>query len=390
MITLAVLLAGCGEIVSDLNPFDDVGGKDDPPVGDTGPEPQGDAPGAGFPFADDKVFEIELTLAPSSVDTLDYEGDYVPATLSFAGYEAETGVRLKGAGTFEDLDGKPSLKLNFGAFTPGATFLGNERLTLNSMKFDRTKLREAVAYRVYGQLGVPAPLHGYAHLTINGENYGLYSIVETLDENFLDRAYPGDGNGNLYDSTFVAADLTVAGLPAFDLQEGDAAAGYTDIQALVGALDSGNFWDVFQKHFDVEATLSFLAVDLASPNWDGYSRNTNNFLVYHATVADRWTIVPWGQDSAFYGGGLLYGGVRARIATACQNDASCRPLLEARIRDVLAVWDEEDLHGWATETAALIDPVCQADPRKQEDCQQEDMLELLMERPEEVRRELGL
>ncbi|MDP2305387.1 MAG: CotH kinase family protein [Pseudomonadota bacterium] len=388
MIILSVLLAGCGEFVERLNPFDK---EDDPelPPGDSSVEPQQPAPGAGFPFADDQVFELELTLPPASADALVYEGDYVPATLAFAGYEAETGVRLKGAGTFENLDGKPSLKLNFGAFTPGAKFLGNERLTLNAMKYDRTKMREAVAYRMYERMGVPSPRHGYAHLTINGENYGLYSIVETLDENFLDRAYPDDGNGNLYDSTFIYADLTGAGLVNFDLQEGEPAASHTDLQALVGALDAGNFWDVFQTRFDVDATLSFLAVDLASPNWDGYSRNTNNFLVYHATVADRWSIVPWGQDSAFYGGGLLYGGVRARITVACQNDVSCRAALEERISEVLAVWEGEDLHGWAAVTADLIDPTCQADPRKQEDCQQEDMLDLLLERPEEVRRELG-
>ncbi|MES2640917.1 MAG: CotH kinase family protein [Myxococcota bacterium] len=388
MILFSMMVAGC-DVVQTLNPFD----RPDPdpglPPGDTSVESGGAAPGAGFPFDDDQVFELALTLPPDSVAGLVYEGDYVRATLAFAGYEADTGVRLKGAGTFDTLDGKPSLKLNFGAFTPGGEFLGNERLTLNAMKFDRTKMREAVAYRMYEQMGVPAPRHGYAHLTINGADYGLYSIVETMDENFLDRAYPGDDDGNLYDSQFVASDFTLAGIPTFELQEGDPATANTDLQSLVGALDAGNFWDVFQSKFDVEATLSFLAVDLASPNWDGYSRNTNNFLVYHATVADRWTIVPWGQDSAFYGGGLLYGGVRARLATGCLNDPVCRPQLEEHIRTVLDVWEKEDLHGWATTTAALIDPVCQADPRKQEDCQQAEMLELLLERPEDVRKELG-
>lgn len=388
MFILSILLGGC-DVVDVLNPFDPPD-EDEVDPGDTGPEPQGDAPGAGFPFADDQVFEIALTLPPTSVDALVYEGDYVPATFGFAGFEADAGVRLKGAGTFDTLAGKPSLKVHFGAFTPDGRFFGHERLTLNAMKFDRSKMREAVAYRVYAQMEVPAPRHGYAHLTINGENYGLYSIVETLDENFLKRAYPGDDDGYLYDSTFVYADLTTLGLPNFDLQEGDAATAYTDLQSLVGQLETGNFWDVFQNNFDVDATLAFLAVDLASPNWDGYSRNTNNFLLYHATVANRWTIVPWGQDSAFYGGGLLYGGMRARITTGCQTDPTCGPLLEARVRDVLTVWEEQDLYGWAATTSELIDPTCQADQRKQEDCRQDEMLELLLDRPETLRRELGL
>ncbi|MES2643969.1 MAG: CotH kinase family protein [Myxococcota bacterium] len=386
---LFLVLAGCGGVIDSLNPFDN-GGPEDPgmPPGDTSIEPQADAPGAGFPFADDQVFEIALTLSPEAAAGLDRNGDYVPGTFSFAGFEVETGVRLKGAGTFDRLDGKPSFKLNFGAFTPDTGFLGVERLTLNAMKFDRSKMREAVAYHIYERMGVPGPQHGYAQLSINGENYGLYSLVETLDENFLNRAYPDDDDGNLYDTVFVASDLTTAGLPNFVHQEGDPATAHTDLADLVAALDSGPFWDVFQARFDVDTTLMFLAIDLASPNWDGYSRNRNNFLVYHATVADRWTIVPWGQDSAFYGGGTLYMGLKSRLTTDCMNDVACRPALEEKIRELMIVWEDEDLHGWASTIADLIDPACQADPRKEEECQQAEMLELLEVRPGEVRLEV--
>ena len=385
------LFAGCLG-VTDLNPFD---GPPAPPPDDgwgppdTGQEGVDEAPGAGFPFAEGKIFDLDLELPPSSVDALEREGPYVPATLRFAGYEVETGVRYKGSSTFDTLDGKPSFKMSFSAFRDGGTFLGVERLTLNSMRFDPTMLREAAAYRLFAQVGAPAPRHGFGRVTINGALYGLYSLVETLDENFLDRAFPGDGDGHLYDSTFIAADLTPLAKGSFELEEGDPATADAELDALVGALDSGNILDVIDTRFDRATLLPFLAVDLVSPNWDGYSRNTNNFLLYHAPLADRWHFVPWGQDTAFRGGGPLYAGVRGRVTTACLGEAACKAALEEASREVMATWTDEDLLGWTRNLSEIIAPACAEDPRKERECEPEDILDAVGGRPDEIAAELG-
>jgi spore coat protein CotH len=359
------------------------------PAVDDDVETTGSAPAEGFPFDDSVVYDIALDLPPDSVDGLVFGGDYVPATFEVDGLQVNVGVRLKGSSTFDNLDGKPSFKVSFGAFAPGKRFLGLERLTLNAMKFDPTMLREAVAYHLFGEVGIPSPRHGFATLSINGEPYGVYGTVETLDEHFLARVLPDDRDGNLYDSTFIAADLTGLGVGNFDLQEGDPATAYADLQALVGALDGGNILDVLQTRFEPDAVLDFLAMDLATANWDGYSRNTNNFLLYHATLTDRWYFVPWGQDTAFRGAGPLYGGVRARVTAACHADAACDALLQEHVHAVLATWEENDLLGWTTEQAALIGPACAADTRKREDCDFEDILGAVSERPAEVRTEIG-
>jgi spore coat protein CotH len=347
-----------------------------------------DAPGAGFPFDSDEIFDIALDLPPASVDALEREGPYVPATFRFAGYAQAAGVRFKGSSTFDKLDGKPSFKISFSTFEPDGAFLGVERLTLNAMRFDPTMLREAAAYRLFAQAGVPAPRQGYARLTINDTPYGLYSLVETLDENFLSRVFPEDDVGNLYDSKFISSDLTSMGSGTFELQEGDPATAGADLAELVAALDQEPILDVLDTRFDRASALAFLAVELTTPNWDGYARNTNNFLLYHAMPADRWHFVPWGQDTAFRGGGPLYGGVRARVATACLADEACRTAVEDACREVLRLWEEEDLLGWTTDRAAVVGPACAADPRRDSECDQEGILEVLAERPAEVRRDL--
>lgn len=385
------ILSACGPVGDLVHPLGGPpeGGPDGPGRVDTGREGLDEAPGKGFPFdAPGEIFALALSLDAAAIDALEREGPYVPATFSFAGYEVTAGVRFKGSSTYDDLDGKPSFKVDFGEFVTGARFLGIERLTLNAMKFDPTMLREATAYRLFAELGVPAPRHGYATLAINGVDYGLYSLVETLDENFLDRTFPGDDDGWLYDSTFVAADLTSLGVGSFQLQEGDPATAFADLDALVGALDGGDVLSVLETRFD-PSVFAFLAVDLVTPNWDGYSRNTNNYLLYHAPIADRWSFVPWGQDTAFRGGGTLYAGVRGRVAAACSADEACRTRLEAACREALDAWEAADLHGYASALAETVGPACHADPRKDGDCEIEDHLEVLAERPEAVRSELG-
>jgi hypothetical protein len=173
------------------------------------------------------------------------------------------------------------------------------------------------------------------------------------------------------------------------LQEGDPATAYTDLQSLVGALDSGDILDVIQNRFDPDSVLDFLAVDLATGNYDGYSRNTNNFLLYHATLTDRWYFVPWGQDTAFRGAGPLFLAVRGRVSAACHANAACDALLQEHVRGVLDTWDATDLVGWTTAQTTMIGPACEADPRKDDDCDFEDIIDAVTNRPIEVRGEIG-
>jgi hypothetical protein len=231
---------------------------------------------------------------------------------------------------------------------------------------------------------VPAPRHAFAHLTINGDDYGIYGIVESLDEHFLSRNFPDDSDGNLYDTTFISSDLTALAANTFVLQEGDPTTAQSDISSLIAELDAGNIFDILQNHFD-PGIFDFLATDLAAPNYDGYSRNTNNFLVYHAMPADRWSFIPWGQDQAFYGAGPNYGQIKGRLTAQCVADVACKAELDKHVFAMADLWEQGDLLGWAQSTADMISPGCEADARKLKACDQQQMLDHLAARPAEIR-----
>ena len=346
-----------------------------------------DQPGAWL-YEEGSIHDFAFELTPDAVDLLGRDEPDVHARMTYMGVSWDVGFKLKGSSTYQDLGGKPSLKVDLEQWVDDQQVLGVRRFTLNAMTFDSTMLREHAAYRLYAAMGVPAPRHGWARVAINGKDYGLYGVIETLDEQWLRRNFPGDSEGNLYDSTYTYADLTGTGLPNYPLEEGKPLEPYADLKALVDDIDSMDILELLDTRFDREAVLAMWAVDIATPNWDGYSRNTNNYLLYHATVADRWYFVPWGQDTAFRGGGSLYAGVRGRLVTACLGDSACRAALEDKLVTVVDTWVGMDLAGYAEAAGQDIAADCASDPRRSGRCEPEKLIEALRERPEQVRAEL--
>jgi spore coat protein CotH len=350
--------------------------------------PGGDSPGA-FLYAEGTVHDFDITIDHEAEKGLGRDAPDVHATLTYRGVSWDVGFSLKGSSTFRDLGSKPSMKIDLGQWVHGQKLLGVRRLTLNAMISDASMLREHAAYHLFAELGIPAARQGYARVRVNGDPYGLYSIVESMDEQFLHREFPNDADGTLYDSHFTFADLTSGGLSHFEQAEGDPLIAGADLRELVDALDRGPILDVIDRYFDRDALLLMWASDLAAPNWDGYTRNTNNYLLYHAPRSDRWHFLPWGEDTTFHGGGTLYTGVSGRMVTACRGDHTCAGLLDAAVATVLDTWEASDLAGYAeTAWTDFVSDACDADDRRELGCDGDGLLSVLRERPQQLRREL--
>ncbi len=62
---------------------------------------------------------------------------------------------------------------------------------------DATYMKEYISYKLLASLGVPTLEYPYTHITVNGEELGLYLAVEPIEEEFIARNY-GSTDGNLY------------------------------------------------------------------------------------------------------------------------------------------------------------------------------------------------
>lgn len=102
-------------------------------------------------------------------------------------------VRFKGHSSFRFAADslKRSLKLDFNDLEKGRSFFGLTKLNLNNNAMDPSQIREALAYYLFREGGVPAGRTAFAKVFItvpgqyNKAYAGLYTLVEQVDERFL-------------------------------------------------------------------------------------------------------------------------------------------------------------------------------------------------------------
>ncbi len=321
----------------------------------------------------DAVHAVDLTLAPGARRGLELEPyTYVAAELVFDGVAfANVGVRLKGRlGSLRSLDGKAAFKIDFLEFGENTRLEGLERINLNNMVQDCAKVHEYAAYGVHRMLGTPAPRVAYATVTVNGEDFGLYSLVEDYDDVFLEKNF-ADASGNLYDGdyalwpdgSYTLVDFTDGGQNLFTLDEG-VDVGLADVAAVTGAVRAGGaFEGGLGDLVDLEQHAAFLAVNAWTGHSDSYTYFSNNYRVYFDPArGGRAVFLPWDPDWAYTSSTAvttLYGVVSQR----CHADAACNAAVHAALDTLAATAPGSTLVDEIGDAVALIRPALEVDPR---------------------------
>ncbi|MEY2407819.1 MAG: spore coat protein [Verrucomicrobiota bacterium] len=206
-------------------------------------------------------------------------------------------VHLKGSYTFQDVDQKPSLTLNFDKLAPGQRFHGLQKIHLNNSVQDPSYLSEALARELFRDLGVPAPRAGHAFVGINGRDAGFYVLMEGWNKQFLHRHFESV-KGNLYDGG-SGGDVT----KLLEVDSGDKPADHADLTNLVAAarvIDPGNRLVRLARVLDIERFRNFAAMEILVAHWDGYCAGApNNYRVFHDVSRDKMVFMPHGMDQLF-------------------------------------------------------------------------------------------
>ena len=90
-----------------------------------------------------------------------------------------------------------SFKIEFDHYDNSNTYHGLDKLCLNNIVQDNTYMKDYLTYQMMNKMGVASPLCSYAYITVNGDDWGLYLAVESIEESFLQRNY-GKNYGDLY------------------------------------------------------------------------------------------------------------------------------------------------------------------------------------------------
>ena len=285
------------------------------------------------------------------------EREAVPATVR-EGPTAYTNVamRLKGsAGSYRSIEDKPALTLNFDTFSPGQSFHGLRKLSLNNSIQDPSFATEALCRELFLKAGIPVPRAAQARVELNGRDLGLYVLVEGWDKPFLKRHF-AHATGNLYDGGSVrdvdSELITNVGNPK-NQQDRIAlceAASLTNLTARVSALE---------QTLDIERFLTFVALEVMCGHWDGYALNRNNWRLYHDPEPDKLVFLPHGMDQMFRNPqGSVFPPMKGIVAKAVLEVPAYRERYFARVKELRrTVFDVPSMTNRVREIAARIQPI---------------------------------
>lgn len=338
----------------------DAGGTDT--GGTTGPVTTGPASGADELYSLRGLPEFRIELGAAAWAALEADPKaWVPGSFEYDGvvYD-DVGVRLKGNHSLRPLDDKPSFKIKFDEYVDGRQFLGLEEVVLNNMVVDRSMMREWLGYRVFRELGAPAPRAGYATLVVNGMDYGLYLNLEAYEDAFLERVYD-DPDGNLYEEEGSA---DVQKEPERWDQDGGADKSRDDLralQALVLQDDDAVFYGA-SAVIDMPRLFAFVIAEVITGQFDGYIA-AHNFYIYHEVAPDLWSFLPWSLDQGMNKRSGPYDHEGFLVAK-CLHSRRCLVDYVKAAKVGLGKFAALDLAAEIDRIEALTDAAMAADPRK--------------------------
>jgi spore coat protein CotH len=286
----------------------------------------------GAPIFDPSILhEARLDLDPAAWRALrdDFQSNqYYAANLAVDGVAVlQVGIRSRGDGSRSEE--KPGLKVEFDKYVPSQEYYGYKSLVIDNLTQDASFLRERLSFLVFEAMGIPAPRNAFARLTVNGEYWGLFALVEPVSKPFLE-ARLGEKSGTLFDYEWVFPyDFSWLGpqaqsyvplpfQPETNEDRPDVADGLVAFVQSINDSPDASFVAAMEVRLDVNRFLTHLAIENAIAEGDGIvgDHDLNNFYLYEYGAKNRFVFIPWDKDSTFRSGAWpLYRHLETNVLT---------------------------------------------------------------------------
>lgn len=329
-------------------------------------------PGYAKEMDSSSILTVQISVDPGDWKTMlanATKEEYISADITINGTTIKNvGIRPKGNSSLASIAGDDttdrfSFKIKFDEYVDGQTWMGLDKMVLNSNFSDATSMKEYLSYDIMNYIGVDTPLYSYADIVVNEESWGFYLAVEDLDSGYLDRVYGGEGElykpetdsdmgknlgagkdmgnrpdrndfdpktqGELPDGKMPAGDIP------YDIPDGMKAGGgfmsgmdqngvslqytddslssyaaifdntktktdETDQTRVVTALKNLSEGKDLETYVDVDAVLRYFAAHTVVVNLDSYVSNmAHNYYLYEKD--GQISILPWDYNLAFGG-----------------------------------------------------------------------------------------
>lgn len=253
------------------------------------------------------LHRIDITVDSEYIPELETNLDArVPCVFSFDNETVdEAGIRQKGGlnsitdieiiqnGSFKP---KPSFSVRLDEFDENGDIHGLRKLVLNSAVQDPSFFHQHFGADMAQKAGLPAARTAHGIVTVNGVTFGLYVVTESIDNEFLGRAFGAENDqGNLYEGR--NADFT--DWAAVELKDEDDERSRDDLKALadiVLAAQPSEVRSAVGARMDLDKFITAFAFETAINHFDGFAFNRNNYYLYNNPADDRFVFIPHGMD----------------------------------------------------------------------------------------------
>ena len=265
-------------------------------------------------FLQDEVAEVWITVGENDLNTLlgdslytdhHFSASFEYKSSSYSKVIDDVGFRVRG-NTSRNAD-KKAFKVSFNEYISGQKFKGIEKMNLIGQHNDPSLLRYWMRLKVLNDNGLVCSRRSFVQLYINGQYKGLYLNVEHIDDEFLQKRFIDDDEGNLY-KCYWGSDMTYWGTnptnyyDTYELKTNKSEKDYSGLIQFLSALNSvsdADFPCFIEENFEVDLYLKTLAVEMIIGHWDGHSFNKNNFYLYQQPSNGKFVFIEYDMDNTF-------------------------------------------------------------------------------------------
>lgn len=223
-------------------------------------------------------------------------------------------IRYKGNGTFLESRRslKRSLKVDTNDFVKGQKLAGLTKLNFHNNVTDPSSMNEVLSLQLFRDAGVPASRTAYArvYVTVAGKYdrkyFGLYSIVENVDDDFAKERF-GSKKGAIFKPSTPRPFTDLGDAWKAYNQAYDPKTELTVAQAervmefckLVSKADDAEFEARVGDYLDLEEFARFMAVTVYLSSMDSILGVGQNYYVYLHPESRKLQFIPWDHDHSF-------------------------------------------------------------------------------------------
>lgn len=287
-------------------------------------------PDSLFP-ADVVTIRLDIAAADwAAVQADPQAGDWVAADLDFGGLTVpQVAVRTYGGASLDAAVEADSprypLRVDLNRLVDGQSLFGKAKFELDNSFADPSRLKVALAFQLFREFGVPAPRTAFADVWVNDTHVGLYTLIETIDGDFVDQF--DDNDGDLYQPELPASALGDLGAiyepyaASANIERNADTTDHANFLALIAGINRGA---ELPAVLDIDVALRYLAVNVGLVNLDSYMGDGENYWLYADTGVFK--IIPWDVNRAF--GGESCGCRPADLIGLPIEEPTCGPLAD--------------------------------------------------------------